>query len=199
MREHDVPDWYIKSCQKIKYMFPKAHAVAYVTSAYRIAYFKVHHPKEFYCAYFTVRADEFDSEVMAQGEQAARDNLKMFEAKEAAKEITDKEARMITILEVVIEMYSRGINFDKIDLYKSHATKFLPTETGIIPPLNALPGVGTNAAKALEEAREQEPFDSIEDMQQRSKVNKTVIEVMRKSGILDGMHESSQMDFFSMI
>lgn len=198
MREHDVPDWYIKSCKKIKYMFPKAHAVAYVTSAYRIAYFKVHYPKEFYCAYFTVRADEFDSEVMAMGEQAARDNLKMFEAKEAAKEITDKEARMITILEVVIEMYSRGINFDKIDLYKSHATKFLPTDTGIIPPLNALPGVGTNAANAIAEARDSEPFDSVEDMQQRSKVNKTVLEVMRKSGILEGMPESSQMDFFSM-
>ena len=198
MREHDVPDWYIKSCKKIKYMFPKAHAVAYVTSAYRIAYFKVHHPKEFYCAYFTVRADEFDSEVMAMGEQTARDNLKMFEAKEAAKEITDKESRMITILEVVIEMYARGINFDKIDLYKSHATKFLPTDTGIIPPLNALPGVGTNAANAIAEARNSEHFDSVEDMQQRSKVNKTVLEVMRKSGILDGMPESSQMDFFSM-
>ena len=199
MRENDVPDWYIKSCKKIKYMFPKAHAVAYVTSAYRIAYFKVHHPKEFYCAYFTVRADEFDSEVMAQGLDSAKDNLRMFEAKEAAKEISDKEARMITILEVAVEMYARGITFDKIDLYKSHSTKFLPTETGIIPPLNALPGVGTNAAKAIEEARQKGKFDSIEDLQQRSKVNKTVLEVMRKSGILDGMPESSQMDFFSMI
>lgn len=199
MRENNVPDWYIKSCKKIKYMFPKAHAVAYVTSAYRIAYFKVHHPKEFYCAYFTVRADEFDSEVMAKGLVNAKDNLKMLEAKETAKEITDKESRMITILEVAVEMYARGINFDKIDLYKSHPTKFLPTDTGIIPPLNALPGVGTNAAKAIAVAREGERFDSVEDLQQRSKVNKTVLEVMRKSGILDGMPESSQMDFFSMI
>lgn len=196
MRENNVPDWYIKSCKKIKYMFPKAHAVAYVTSAYRIAYFKVHYPKEFYCAYFTVRADEFDSEVMARGEEEARQNLKMFEAKEAAKDITDKEKNMITILEVVVEMYSRGLTFDKIDLYKSDATKFLPTETGIIPPLNALPGVGTNAAKSIADARGAEEFDSIEDLRQRSGINKTVLEVMRSSGILDGMPESSQMSFF---
>ena len=198
MRANNIPEWYIDSCKKIKYMFPKAHAVAYVTSAYRIAYFKVHYPKEFYCSYFTVRADEFDAEVMAMGEQNARDNLKAFEAKEAAKEASEKEKRMITILELVVEMYARGISFDKIDLYKSHATKFLPTETGILPPLNALPGVGTNAAIALADARGEEKFDSIDDLQQRSKVNKTVIEVMRKSGILDGLPESSQMDFFSM-
>ena len=199
MRANNIPEWYIDSCKKIKYMFPKAHAVAYVTSAYRIAYFKVHHPKEFYCSYFTVRADEFDAEYMAMGEQVARDSLKMFEAKEASKEASDKEKRMITILELVVEMYARGIKFDKIDLYKSHATKFLPTETGIIPPLNALAGVGTNAAIAIAEAREAEAFDSIEDLQQRSKVNKTVLEVMRNAGVLDGMPESSQMDFFSMI
>ena len=199
MREHDVPDWYIKSCKKIKYMFPKAHAVAYVTSAYRIAYFKVHHPKEFYCAYFTVRADEFDADLMARGELVARDSLKTLEAKEAAKEASAKDGNVMTILEVVIEMYARGISFDKIDLYKSDATKFLPTETGILPPLNALAGVGTNAAKAIAEARGGEMFDSIEDLQQRSKANKTVIEVMKKAGILDGLPESSQMDFFSMV
>ena len=133
------------------------------------------------------------------GEEHARDCLKAYEAKEAAKEISDKEKRMITILELVIEMYARGIKFDKIDLYKSHATKFLPTDTGILPPLNAIAGVGTNAAMALAEARDIENFDSVEDMQQRTKVNKTVIEVMRSSGILDGLPESSQMDFFSMM
>ncbi len=199
MREHDVPEWYIKSCKKIKYMFPKAHAVAYVTSAYRIAYFKVHHPKEFYCAYFTVRADEFDADLMAKGETVARESLKALEAKEAAKETSAKDGNVMTILEVVIEMYARGITFDKIDLYKSDATKFLPTETGILPPLNALAGVGTNAAKSIAEARKGEKFDSVEDLQQRAKANKTVIEVMRKAGILDGLPESSQMDFFSMI
>ncbi len=198
MRANNIPEWYIDSCKKIKYMFPKAHAVAYVTSAYRIAYFKVHYPKEFYCSYFTVRADEFDAEYMAKGEQVARDSLKMFETKEASKEASDKEKRMITILELVVEMYARGIKFDKIDLYKSHATKFLPTDTGILPPLNALAGVGTNAAIAIAEARGDEEFDSIEDLQQRSKANKTVIEVMRSAGVLDGLPESSQMDFFSM-
>ena len=199
MRAHDVPEWYIKSCKKIKYMFPKAHAVAYVTSAYRIAYFKVHHPKEFYCAYFTVRADEFDADLMAKGEMVARDSLKNLEARELAKETSAKDGNVMTILEVVIEMYARGINFDKIDLYKSDATKFVPTETGILPPLNALAGVGTNAAKAIAEARGGDKFDSVEDLQQRSKANKTVIEVMRKAGILDGLPESSQMDFFSMV
>lgn len=196
MREHGVPEWYIKSCKKIKYMFPKAHAVAYVTSAYRIAYFKVHYPKEFYCAYFTVRADEFDSELMAKGEETARESIKIFEAKKAAKETTAKDENVITILEVVIEMYSRGIAFDEIDLYKSDATKFIPTESGILPPLNALPGVGTNAAKSIVEARESGAFDSVEDLQQRSKANKTVVEVMRKSGILKDLPESSQMTFF---
>ena len=196
MREHDVPDWYIKSCKKIKYMFPKAHAVAYVTSAYRIAYFKVHYPKEFYCAYFTVRADEFDSELMASGEEKARESIRMLEAKKAAKETTAKEENVITILEVVIEMYSRGITFDTIDLYKSDSTKFIPTETGILPPLNAMPGVGTNAAKSIVDARDGDKFDSVEDLQQRSKVNKTVLEVMRNSGILNGLPESSQMTFF---
>ena len=146
-----------------------------------------------------MRADEFDADLMARGELVARESLKTLEAKEAAKETSAKDGNVMTILEVVIEMYARGINFDKIDLYKSDATKFIPTETGILPPLNALAGVGTNAAKAIAEARGGEVFDSIEDLQQRSKANKTVIEVMRKAGILDGLPESSQMDFFSMV
>ena len=193
MKEHDVPDWYILSCKKIKYMFPKAHAVAYVTMAYRIAYCKVHHPNAFYATYFTVRADDFDFILMGGGKEKLLENKRMIESKE---DISDKEKNVITIMEVCNEMYARGIKFLPVDLYKSHSFKFIPTEEGLLPPLNALPNLGTNAAKAIEQAREEEEFSSIEDLQQRSKVTKTVIEVLRNSGVLKDLPESSQLTFF---
>ncbi|MBQ4630787.1 MAG: PolC-type DNA polymerase III [Clostridia bacterium] len=194
MKEHDVPDWYIMSCKKIKYMFPKAHAVAYVTMAYRIAYCKVHYPKAFYATYFTVRADDFDYILMGGGKEKLLENKRMLEAK--GNEMSDKEKNVVTIMEVCNEMYARGIKFLPVDLYKSHSFKFKPTDEGLLPPLNALPNLGTNAAKAIEAAREEEEFGSIEDLQQRSKVTKTVIEVLREAGVLKGLPESSQLTFF---
>ncbi len=194
MKEHDVPDWYILSCKKIKYMFPKAHAVAYVTMAYRIAYCKVHYPYAFYATYFTVRADDFDFTLMGGGKQALLENKRALEAK--GNEMSDKEKNVVTIMEVCNEMYARGIKFLPIDLYKSHSFRFIPTNEGLIPPLNALPGLGTNAAKAIVEARDKESFSSIEDLQQRSKVTKTVIEVMKTAGVLGNLPESSQVTFF---
>jgi len=194
MKEHDVPEWYIWSCKKIKYMFPKAHAVAYVTMAYRIAYCKVHYPKEFYATYFTVRADDFDFILMGHGKEELLRNKQLIESK--GNEMSDKEKNVITIMEVCNEMYARGLSFLPVDLYKSHATKFIPTPEGLLPPLNALPGLGTNAANAITKAREDGEFWSVDDLQQRSKSTKTVIEVLRNAGVLKGMRESSQVSFF---
>jgi len=194
MKEHDVPQWYILSCKKIKYMFPKAHAVAYVTMAYRIAYCKVHYPKEFYATYFTVRADDFDYTLMGHGKEDLLRNKAIIEAK--GMDMSDKEKNVITIMEVCNEMYARGFSFLPVDLYKSHATRFIPTPDGLIPPLNALPNLGTNAANAIAKAREDGEFWSIDDLQQRSKSTKTVIEVLKNAGVLKGMRESSQVSFF---
>ena len=196
MRENNVPDWYIGSCKKIKYMFPKAHAVAYVTMAVRIAYYKVYYPMEFYCTYFTVRADEFDAELMANGMEEAQKNMKMLEAKIRDKQSTAKDENLVTILEVAIEMYARGLNFLPMDLEKSHSYKFIPTPEGIIPPLNALAGLGTNAAKSIVEAREEAPFASVEDLCKRAKVTKTIRELMRSRGMFKNLPESDQVTFF---
>jgi len=194
MREANVPEWYIKSCKTIKYMFPKAHAVAYVTMAYRIAWFKVHYPIEFYMAYFTVRADEFDAALMAQGRGKVLEALKMYEEK--GKEITAKDKTVMTILEVCNEMYARGIEFLPIDITTSHAYKFRNVGGKILPPLNAIAGLGLSAAESIVEAREEAEFSSVEDIVQRSKANKTVLEVMKNMGALGDLPESSQMSFF---
>ena len=194
MKEHDVPDWYIKSCEKIKYMFPKAHAAAYVTNAFRIAYFKVHHPKAYYAAYFTIRADEFDSYIMCYGKEKVLNKMKEIDL--AGNSATTKDKNMYAILELVLEMYERGINFLPIDLYKSHATKFLVEEDGIRPPLNSIPGLGTVAAEGIDEAKKDGKFMSIDDMKIRSKIGKSVIELLDRVGCLKGMSESNQMSLF---
>ncbi|MBE7044181.1 MAG: PolC-type DNA polymerase III [Ruminococcaceae bacterium] len=197
MRENDVPDWYIESCKKIKYMFPKAHAVAYVTMAFRIAYYKVHYPEAFYIAYFTVRADDFDAALMARGMKVARESMEMLLEKKKNNTISPKEENLIPILEICIEMYARGINFVPVDLYESEALQFKSTPEGIRPPLNALNGMGENAAKSIAEARENGPFRTIRDLQNRTAVSKTVIELLAENGCLDGLPEEDQVDMFS--
>ena len=194
MKSHDVPEWYIKSCEKIKYMFPKAHAAAYVTNAFRIAWFKVHEPKAYYTAYFSIRADEFDSECMIFGKEKVK--AKMKEIDNAGNSATVKDKNMYSILEIVLEMYERGIKFLPIDLYKSHSTKFLMEEDGIRPPLNSIPGLGTIAAEGIYQARLEEPFECIEDMQARSKIGKSVTELLDKFGCLKGMTKSNQLSLF---
>ncbi|MBQ2754481.1 MAG: PolC-type DNA polymerase III [Clostridia bacterium] len=193
LNENNIPQWYIDSCQKIKYMFPKAHAVAYVTMAFRIAWFKVHYPKAYYIAHLTVRADEFDSSIMCNKESAWAERRRL---DALGRDASAKDKNVLTILEIVCEMFARGIEFDNIDLYKSDAVKFTGTEKGIMPPLNALPGLGANAAVSIVEARKDGEFSSIEDLRNRSKVNKTVIELMKEQGVLDGMPESNQLTFF---
>ena len=144
MRENNVPDWYINSCKKIKYMFPKAHAAAYVTMAFRIAWFKVHIPKAYYTAFFSIRADEFDSEIMINGEERVKNKMKEIDSQ--GNNVTVKDKNMYAILEIVLEMYERGYKFLPIDLYKSDATKFIMEDEGIRPPLNSIAGLGTVAA-----------------------------------------------------
>ncbi len=194
MKAHSVPDWYIESCKKIKYMFPKAHAAAYVLTAMRIGWFKVYHPLAFYAAYFTVRADEFDVTLMGNGKEKVRNRI--IELEREGNSISAKDKNVLTILEVANEMYARGINFLPVDLYKSDATRFKIEGEGIRPPLNSLQGLGATVANAITEAREQGEFISVEDLRIRSKASKTVIEIMTQNGCLDGMPESSQMSLF---
>src|SRR5690554_6072200 len=131
MVKHDIPQWYIESCKKIKYMFPKAHAAAYVIMAFRIAYFKVYYPEAFYATYFTAKADDFDAELIYSGQRAVQDKIEYLQGQ--GRKLTAKENNLLTILEVVVEMFARGISFESIDLYKSHATKFQVTDSGIMP------------------------------------------------------------------
>ena len=146
MREHNVPEWYIDSCQKIKYMFPKAHAVAYVTMAFRIAWFKVYYPLAYYCAYFTIRgADDFDSDIMIYGKEKVKQKMKELEA--LGNNMSVKEKGMYTVLELVLEMYERGFKFLPIDLYKSHSSKFLIEDGAIRPPLSSIPGLRRSCSR----------------------------------------------------
>ena len=195
MKEHNVPEWYIKSCEKIKYMFPKAHAAAYVTNAFRIAWFKVHQPKAYYAAFFSIRAaDEFDSEIMAFGEEKVKNKMKEIDL--LGNNATQKDKTMYPVLELVLEMYERGINFLPIDLYKSSSTKFIVEEDGIRPPLNSIAGLGTVAALGIEKARQDGKFMSIDDMKIRSKVGDSVAELLKKLGCLKGMSQSNQLSLF---
>ena len=194
MREYNVPEWYIDSCKKIKYMFPKAHAAAYVMMAFRIAWFKVHIPKAYYTAFFSIRADAFDSDIMCHGVEKVKNKMKEIEL--MGNSATAKDKDTYQVLEIVLEMYERGLNFLPIDLYKSHATKFIMEEDGIRPPLNSIPGLGTVAAEGIEEAKKEGKFMSIEDMKLKSKIGKTVVELLDKAGCLKGMSQSNQMSLF---
>ena len=195
MKEHNVPEWYIKSCEKIKYMFPKAHAAAYVTNAFRIAWFKVHEPKAYYSAFFSIRAsDEFDSEIMIFGEEKVKNKMKEIDL--LGNNSTQKDKAMYPVLELVLEMYERGLKFLPIDLYKSDTTKFIPEEEGIRPPLNSIPGLGTVAALGIAEARKEGKFMSIDDMKIRSKIGDSVADLLKKFGCLEGMSQSNQMSLF---
>ena len=197
MRENNVPDWYIDSCKKIKYMFPKAHAAAYVTMAFRIAWFKVHIPEAYYTAFFSVRADEFDSEIMIHGKE--RVIAKMRELDAQGNAISAKDKNMYSVLEIVLEMYERGYKFLDIDLYESHATKFLMEKDGIRPPLNSIVGLGTVAAQSIQVAREKDgKFTSVEELKIRAGIGKSTTELLQKAGCLKGMMESNQMSLFAM-
>ena len=195
MKEKDVPDWYIESCQTIQYMFPKAHAVAYVMMSVRIAYFKVHHPLAFYATYFSTKVDDFDAELICKGTEAIRAKTKELEGLEKP---TKKEQDLQGILEIADELYSRGFSFMKVNLMKSDAVQFKIVDGKILPPFLALQGVGASAALSISNVRdENSEFLSIEDFQRLTKVSKTVIEAMKVHGCFDDLPEDNQLSLFS--
>lgn len=194
MRKNEVPEWYIDSCKKIKYMFPKAHATAYVLMAVRIAYFKVHYPLYYYAAYFTIRAEDFDIEAMSRGSQAIR--AKVEEIDKKGLEATPKERNLLTVLEIALEMCERGFSFQKVDLYRSDASQFIIEGDTLIPPFNSIPGLGTNAAINIVNSRKDGEFLSKEDLQKRGKVSKTIIEFLDNQGCLEGLPEQNQLSLF---
>lgn len=196
MREHNVPDWYIDSCKKIKYMFPKAHASAYVMMAYRIAYFKVHYPHEFYATYFSIKAEDFDANIICKGKEFVLQKKKELEAK--GNDASVKEKGLLTVLEIVVEAFLRGVDFDKVDLYRSDAVRFKidPLTRKLIPPFVSLQGLGESAAKNIVVCREEGEFISHEDLAQRARLSKTVIEVLQEHGSLKGLPEKNQLSLF---
>jgi len=194
MSSHGVPDWYIESCRRISYMFPRAHAVAYVMMSYRIAYYKVYYPAEFYAVYFTTKVADFNWEVIKKGSGAVLDRIDSLGIK--GRNITKKEEDEITVLEVAYEMYSRGYEFSPPVLGRSRAVHFTISEGRILIPLCALDGVGENAGKAIEEACEERPFATVDELRDRTKINKTAVESLRAEGVLADMQESDQMSFF---
>lgn len=195
MKENKVPDWYIESCSKIKYMFPKAHAAAYVLMALRVAYFKVYFPILYYCAYFSVRADDFDLVAMSQGKEAVKARMK--EIQEKGLEASAKEKNLLTVLELSNEMLERGFKFAMIDLYKSDAMNFVIEGDTLIAPFRAVPSLGINVANSIVEARN-EPFLSKEDLASRGKVSKTLIEYMNENGVLKDLPDENQLSLFDM-
>ena len=196
MQKANIPDWYIKSCEKVQYLFPKAHAVAYVLMAYRIAYCKVHYPKEFYAAYFTVRAKEFDYRHVVKGKAYVKNFIKTVYQQGFKATVQDKAT--VTYLELANEMMERGLEFDRMDIYESDPIKFKVTERGLRPPLAALGGVGESAAKSIAAARDSGvPFISHEDLRQRAGVSKAVVESLAAVGALGNLPETNQIDLFA--
>ena len=197
MNEQHVPEWYIDSCKKIKYMFPKAHAVAYVMMAFRIAWFKVHRPLAFYSAYFSIRAKGFDASCMIKGDKVCLDKMSELRGKERDKTISAAEKDMMTTLEVCHEFYRRGFTFEPMDVYKSDATRFLVTETGLIPPFTSMPGIGEQAALSIVEERKNGKFLSAEELIVRCpKASKAVVELLEQIGALGSMPKTTQMTLF---
>ena len=195
MKEAKIPDWYIKSCEKVQYLFPKAHAVAYVLMAYRIAYCKVHYPKEFYAAYFTVRATDFDYNNVSKGKTYVQNFIKNVYNQGFKASVQDKST--VTYLELANEMMCRGLVFERPDLYRSHAIKFKITEKGLLPPLGSIGGVGEIAAKAISACSDvNNPFISWEDLKQRAGVGQNVLEALANAGVLKDLPESNQMSLF---
>ncbi len=199
MREHDVPDWYIESCKKIKYMFPKGHAVAYCTNTFRIGYFKINYPYAFYAAIFSVKYDDFDYNIMCSGMNTAKDNFERIQS--LGKDASGKEKSVAEILRLVIEMYARGLDFAPLDLYSSEITKFkvIDGENGeklLLPPLCTIAGFGLTAAEALVNARADGKFDTIEQLRKRTGLGTSNIQLLKDSGILGSMRETDQLTLF---
>ncbi len=197
LEEHEVPDWYIGSAEKIQYMFPKAHAAAYVMMALRVAYCKVHHPLQYYTAYYSIRADGFDYALMCQGREEMKKNLELFRRNKDT--LSDKEKLVLRDMRLVEEMYARGFEFTPIDIYKAKAKRFQIVDGKIMPSFMSIAGLGEQAAISLEEAAAQGRFLSREDLLQRSKLSSTMVDTMYQLGILGNMAESNQMSLSDLL
>lgn len=198
LRENNVPEWYIESCQKIKYLFPRAHATAYVMMAYRIAFCKVHYPLAYYAAYFSIRAAEFDANVIARGKDYVEEQMRALEEKSKEKKLEGKESGTLAVLQLAWEMYLRGYGVEYVDIYRSNAENFIILEKTLLPPLASLEGISASAARGITESRKEGEFTSVDDLHKRSGISKTQIEVLREHGCLDGMSESDQLELFGM-
>lgn len=203
MKEHGVEDWYIDSCLKIKYMFPKAHATAYVMMAIRIAWFKVHRPQYYYCMFFSIRCDAYDIETMIKGEQAIRRKMNDIEERlhnnETKKDVSKKDKDIYNTLELALEMVLRGFYFGNIDLNRSASNEFIvdpDNENCLIPPFTSIDGLGENVADTVIEARKDGPFLSKEDLQRRSALSGTLVKKLESMGVLDGLQDENQMSLF---
>lgn len=196
MKKNGIPDWYIWSCEKIKYMFPKAHAAAYVMMAYRIAYCKIHYPLAYYASYFGIRADAFSYEIMCQGREKLQYYIDDYNRR--SDSLSKKEQDTMKDMRIVQEMYARGFEFLPIDIYKAKATKFRIMDGKLMPPFSSIDGMGEKAAQAVEEAAANGPYLSRDDFRQRTKASQTVIEYMAKLGLLGNLPQSNQLSLFDL-
>ncbi|MEJ6400724.1 PolC-type DNA polymerase III [Nicoliella lavandulae] len=197
MRSTNVPEWYIESCLKIKYMFPRAHAAAYVLMALRVAYFKVYFPIVYYAAYFSIRADDFDIVAMASGKESVKETMKAIQ--DQGNDASAKDKNLLTVLELANEMLERGFEFEMIDLNRSDADKWLIEDNKLLAPFRSIPGLGLNVAKQIVAAREDKAFISKEDLAKRGKVSKKIIDFMDENGVLKGLPDENQLSLFDML
>lgn len=203
MKEHSIPSWYIDSCQKIKYMFPKAHAVAYVMMAIRVAWFKVYHPLTYYAVYFTLRVNAYEIETMTSSLDVVSKRLNNIQTRlqnvETKRDVSSKEVSLVDTLEVTIEMLSRGYQMSAISLYDSHATEFIldpKNDKAILPPFNVIDGLGDSVARSIVEAREEQTFISKQDLMNRTALSTTLVKKLDDLGVTSSLQESNQMSLF---
>jgi DNA polymerase-3 subunit alpha (Gram-positive type) len=196
MREHGVPEWYIESCKRIKYMFPKAHAAAYVMNAFRIAYYKINYPLAYYAAMFSIRVTTFDYVLMGRGREIFEANMKEIESK---PEKTPKDEELLKDALIVREMYARGIEFHKLDLFRAKAKEFSIIDGKLMPSINSISGLGDAVAVQIEEAAKNGPFLSKDDFRVRTRASGTIIELLESLGILSGIPETNQISLFDMV
>ena len=196
LKAHDVPDWYIDSCQKIKYLFPRAHATAYVMMAYRIAYCKVHYPLAYYAAYFSKRTEEFDANEVIKGQQHVKRKLDELEDLSEERKLDVKESDKLADYQVVYEYFLRGFKFERADLYESAAEDFIIKKNSLLMSLSSIAGVSEAAAKNIVAVREKGKFSSVDDLKNRAGLNRTVVAALKSHGCLKNLQESNQLTLF---